>query len=618
MDRVKTTKLILWMLVGLGFAVGVTRFFFGLGATTNLTDAIPWGFWIGFDVMGGVALAAGGFVITAAVYVMRREEFHPIVRPAVLTAFLGYLAVIVGLTFDVGLPWNLWRPILPWNWQFHSALFEVAMCVMFYTTVLAAEFLPVPMESFGKLATIRNFLVKYRLVFVILGIMLSTLHQSSLGSLFLIMPYRVHPLWYSPILPILFFTSAVLLGLMMVSLESHCSSWLYRREPETHIIGKLQGAAKWVAMLYLGIRLVDLIVRGKLVNAFEPSWQTAMFWLELSCMAIIPIVVLFLFDVRDKFKTQWLLGFLGVFGIVLNRINVGGFTHLDRNMPFYIPAWSEIAISAAVVAGFGLIFLFAIDHFNIWEEPVEDPDEDVKRKPIFGVDAVWLGNAAMSARVKNSMAFVLAAAIGFALLSQDDIFAKGSELIPARPARGDVHGVLWIDGNVDSYGVSFKHQFHVDKLGEKSCVRCHHMNLPRDTNSTCSNCHRDMYVPTDAFGHEWHASSEGGKLACFECHTEGQIKSKETAKQCTACHQDLVPQGATIQVKQYLALGYTEAMHQMCIGCHVEKSKELNRPELPRCATCHHENQDYIDDPKLAPRYREPAGKRLIVPVIND
>jgi Ni/Fe-hydrogenase subunit HybB-like protein len=179
MNRVQNTKLILWLITGFAAAVGITRFIFGLGATTNLSDATPWGLWIGFDVMGGVALAAGGFVLTAIVYIMKRDKFHPLVRPAVLTAFLGYLAVIFGLLFDLGLPWNIWHMMIYWNP--HSPLFEVGWCVMLYTTVLLLEFSPVPLESTSRYARVRKFLMKFRFLFVLLGIMLSTLHQSSLG-----------------------------------------------------------------------------------------------------------------------------------------------------------------------------------------------------------------------------------------------------------------------------------------------------------------------------------------------------------------------------------------------------------------------------------------------------
>ena len=167
MSRARKLKFALWTVCGLALAVAVSRFLFGLGATTNLSDANPWGIWIGFDVMSGVALAAGGFIVTATVYVFKLERFHAVVRPAVLTAFLGYLAVAVGLLFDLGLPWNIWHMIVFWNP--HSPLFEVGWCVMLYLTVLALEFFPVPAEEFGALAGIRRFLLRFRMPLVIAG-----------------------------------------------------------------------------------------------------------------------------------------------------------------------------------------------------------------------------------------------------------------------------------------------------------------------------------------------------------------------------------------------------------------------------------------------------------------
>ncbi len=194
MKKIDKTKLILWIILGIAASVAITRFIFGLGATTNLTDNTPWGFWIGFDVMGGVALAAGGFVIAAFNYIFGVKEFHSISRAAILTAFLGYVAEVIGLLFDLGLPWNIWHMLIFWNP--HSPLFEVGWCVMLYLTVLFLEFMPVVFERFPNLSLLNKIhkaLFKVRIPLVILGIMLSTLNQSSLGSLFLAMPYRLHP-----------------------------------------------------------------------------------------------------------------------------------------------------------------------------------------------------------------------------------------------------------------------------------------------------------------------------------------------------------------------------------------------------------------------------------------
>jgi len=252
--RTNAVKTFLWGVLGVLAAVTFGRFNGGLGVTTDLSDAAPWGLWIAFDVMAGVALAAGGFVLAATVYIFRLEKYRPFVRPAILTAFLGYAAVAVGLMYDLGLPWRIWHPVaFP---QHHSVLFEVAMCVMLYLTVLSLEFLPVVLEHrfFDRplFRMLRNVLKKVAIPLVIAGIVLSTLHQSSLGSLFLITPYRVDPLWYSPIIWVLFFVSAIALGLMMVTLESFVSAWLFGHRLRMERLsglgraGRPRGGARWL------------------------------------------------------------------------------------------------------------------------------------------------------------------------------------------------------------------------------------------------------------------------------------------------------------------------------------------------------------------------------------
>ncbi len=575
MDRVRKLKLVLWTIFGLAFAVAVTRFAVGLGATTNLNDGYGWGFWIGFDVMGGVALAAGGFVITAIVYIFRKEEFHGIVKPAVLTAFLGYVAVIVGLLFDLGLPWNIWHMIIFWNP--HSPLFEVGWCVMLYTTVLLLEFSPVPLEPFSAWAKIRAFLIKFRMLFVVLGISLSTLHQSSLGSLFLIMPHRLHPLWYTPILPILFFVSAVMLGFYMVCWESLFTTHMYRREKEASLLGKLLGVARWVMLLYLIIRFGDLAVRGQLGYLTEGGYYTNLFWTEVLVMAIIPFILTLIPRVVKSTAGQWFIASFGVFGVVLNRTDVGGLAHQIGGGVHYAPAWSEYVVSAGVVSLAGLIFMFFVEHFKVWEHRPADPHADPETLPEFdSASQVSLGTPHIAARSTFSLAFIIAMGVGFMLLAGEKVTSKGIDPTPVHAARGD-QDTLWIDGNLDGYGVAFPHKVHeTNNGGPESCVKCHHMNLPLDKQSVCAECHYDMYIAVDAFKHDWHASPDGGNVQCVKCHNEGVPRSADTASlkegvyDCSACHNDLFPAGATIVVEQYDALGYAQAMHTLCIDCHVD------------------------------------------------
>jgi Ni/Fe-hydrogenase subunit HybB-like protein len=632
MERVARLKLILWMLVGLAAAVATARFLFGLGATTHLSDATPWGLWVGFDVMGGVALAAGGFVVTATVYIFKLKRFHSIVRPAVLTAFLGYVAVVVGLLFDLGLPWNIWHMIIFWNP--HSPLFEVGWCVMLYLTVLALEFFPVPAEDFSVLARLRRFLIKLRIPLVILGIMLSTLHQSSLGSLFLTMPYRLHPLWYSPLLPVLFFISAVGLGLLMVIFESHFTAYLYRRKPETNLLGPLGIAARWVLVIYLVLRFGDLAVRGQLHYLASGGWLTGLFWVEIALLALIPLGLLSLPQFKLRSSWQWATSAIGVFGVVLDRIDVGGLADLSRGNRLYLPAWTEIAVSLGIVAAATLVFLFMIEHFKIWEQRPADPDADPQKLPGFSpVSSTWLGTPVIAGRVKYSLAFVLAAAVGFSFLSNPRAASLGTVPTPVHKARGDVgylnaasaqapqqpargeEGVLYLDADLTGYGVTFYHQREIERNGgQKSCVLCHHMNLPRDKNSGCFECHRDMYLPSDSFRHDWHASPSGANLACVQCHAQGKTRSAQNVKPCADCHKDLIPAEATIKIKTYMAPAYVDAMHQLCIGCHAKVAEQENKPEVARCAECHKGHLDFSDAKNLLYRRRALAGHLVVLP----
>jgi Ni/Fe-hydrogenase subunit HybB-like protein len=612
MNRVYRLKFILWLVVGMAAAVAAARFAQGLGAVTNLSDATPWGLWVGFDVMGGVALASGGFIMTAAVYIFRLERLHGVVRPAVLTAFLGYVAVAVGLLFDLGLPWNIWHMIVFWNP--HSPLFEVGWCVMLYLTVLTLEFFPVPAQEFSALARVRRILIKFRLPLVVAGIGLSTLHQSSLGSLFLIMPYRLHPLWYSPILPLLFLISAVGLGMMMVTFESHFTAWLYRRKPETEALAPLGGAARWVLLLYVATRLADLAVRGQLRYLVTLGWHMTLFWLEMSVMAIVPAILFSLPRVRRSAGGQWAATGLGVFGVVMNRIDVGGLAHLSRGNRIYLPAWTEVAISAGVVAGATLAFLFMVERFRVWEQRPADPLADPHKLPEFDrVGMTWLGVPAIAGRTVYSLGFIFAAALGMAFLAPQPAASRGVEPQPVHRARGGA--ILWIDGNLDGFGVAFPHERIVKRLGgDTSCVQCHHMNLPRDRTSGCYECHRDMYLTSDAFRHDWHASPEGGRLACAQCHPS-QPRSATGAKPCTACHKSLTPAGATIPVKHYRAPGYVQSMHVLCINCHVQLAKQEGKPDFARCATCHKERRGLTDAGDTATR--PDAARGILLPAMT-
>jgi len=335
------------------------RLILGLGATTNLNDATPWGLWIGFDVMSGVALAAGGFVIAGSVYLFRREKYRPVLRPAILTAFLGYLLVIFGLVLDIGQPWRIWHPIVMWNPR--SVLLEVAWCVMLYTTVLALEFSPVVLERF-KLHKLLKVVHVITPVLVIAGVILSTLHQSSLGSLFLIMPEKINPLWYTPLLPVFFFISAVGVGLGMVIVESSLSCRAFHRGLEMTILSDLGWAAVWVLAGYIVLRFADITLRGALVNAFRPTFTAFLFWLEIGVGAILPMLLLARRSVRFSASGLFRSALLIIFGVVMYRLNMAIFNFWAYTGHYYVPSLMEVLVTLTLVTGgvvaFGVIARF--------------------------------------------------------------------------------------------------------------------------------------------------------------------------------------------------------------------------------------------------------------------
>jgi len=339
----------------LGIYSTIIRYSRGLGAATNMSDQFPWGFWIGFDCLCGVMLAAGGFCMVGAVYLFNVQGLRSVVRPAVLTAFLGYLLFIVGLLFDLGRPWYIWHQLIYMNT--HSVMFEVGMCVMTYTTVLFFEFLPNVFERFN-LKTPIKWIHKIYPLLIVAGILLSTLHQSSLGSLYLIMPSKLHPFWYSPALPFFFFGSAVAVGLAMTIFESTQSAKALGRHLEISVLVRLGGAllvALWVNAL---LRFEDYFRRGMLRDIVKPSYEAYFLWLELALSFVIPIALLSFKKIRLSPNGLYLASVISLFGFITNRLNVSliGFeTYVGHH---YVPKWTEFSVTLMIVAmGF---FLFAV------------------------------------------------------------------------------------------------------------------------------------------------------------------------------------------------------------------------------------------------------------------
>jgi Ni/Fe-hydrogenase subunit HybB-like protein len=364
----KLPKITVWRaifaaIMASGLYATYLRIFYGLGGSTNLSDKFPWGLWIAFDVMCGVGLAAGGFTLVAMVHIFNVEKYHPILRPAILTAFLGYSLVVVGLLYDLGRPDRLWHPLVMWNP--HSVMFEVAWCVTLYTTVLFLEFLPVVLERFGLHKPL-DWIHKISVPLMILGVLLSTLHQSSLGSLFLIVPEKLYPLWYSPILPLLFYVSAIAVGLAMTIFESWHSSRAFGRALELPLLMSMGRVLAVVLSVYLWIRFLDLSHRHAFALLSQNRIETWLFGLEIVLM-VVPTVLLYQQRIRSSPGRLYACAVMVVFGFIANRLNVGT-TGLEAGSgTHYIPRWSEVAVTLSIVAAGFLIFRLIAQYFPIFE-----------------------------------------------------------------------------------------------------------------------------------------------------------------------------------------------------------------------------------------------------------
>ncbi len=355
----------------LGMILTVMRFTMGLGAVTHLSNDNPWGIWIGFDLMVGVALAAGGYVTSAAVYLLGMKKYHSAVRPAVLTGFLGYSLVVFALTYDVGRPWRLPYPFLVQQGT-TSFLFEVALCVALYLTVLFLEFMPAPLEWLG-LKKVRQLAVRLTLALTVLGVVLSTLHQSSLGALFLIAPSKLHPLWYSPYLPVFFFISSIIAGLSMVIFESTLSHRYFadkmdaahEKEHEGVTLG-FGKAASLVLAGYFSIKVMG--IAGS--NTWNLLTTPYGLWFLVELMGFVALPS-FLYAVgvrnRDIKLIKWTAAWT-VLGIVVNRLNVS-LIAFNWQLPAsqrYFPSWMEIATSVFIVTVGIVVFRFIVTRMPIF------------------------------------------------------------------------------------------------------------------------------------------------------------------------------------------------------------------------------------------------------------
>ena len=362
--KMTPTRKVLMVFAALFVIVALYRFLVSLGAATNLTDMWPWGLWIFIDVKLGVALAAGGFTTCFFVYVMGKK-YRPIARPAVLTAWLGYILVCVGLMFDLGRWYNFWRPIFFWG--IHSVMFELYWCVLMYTIVLTCEFGPVLCAGLGW-NKLRKLLSALTIPFVILGILLSTMHQSSLGSLYILMVDKLNPVWWSILLPIFYFLTAAAVGPAMVTVESYISAKAYGRNFE-HELDILQSVGKFTGVMlfiYFVLKMVDLAYRHQFARVFNGSLESNMFLLEIIAGVIIPVIIYGNPKLRKTTKGIMTAASLTVFGVILNRFDVV-FTGMAKSVGVgYFPTWMEFAVTIGLISIAVLAYCFVVENFEVF------------------------------------------------------------------------------------------------------------------------------------------------------------------------------------------------------------------------------------------------------------
>lgn len=373
---------------GVAFILG--RFIFGLGAVTNLDQQFPWGLWIGIDVAAGVALAAGGFMSAAIGHIMHKEEYETIVRPALLTAMLGYTFVAFGVFIDIGRWYYIWHPLV--NWNSTSALFEVGICVMIYLTVLYIEFLPVVTERFigrvklGALSKPVDKLLRFldrtldktMFIFIIAGVVLSSLHQSSLGTLMVIAGDKMHPLWQTPILPLMFLVSAVAVGFPMIIFESLTASRSLKLAPETSVLTKLGRYVGPLLGVYLMIKLGDMFIRETFVYLAEFNVQSIMFLVEVVIGVVVPMIIFLSSRLIQKRGLLYLASFLVVFGVFINRFNNFIIAYdPPYNTSTYFPSFGEISVTVGAIALIVMIYRFFVLNFPIISLPKGSKDAKI-------------------------------------------------------------------------------------------------------------------------------------------------------------------------------------------------------------------------------------------------
>lgn len=358
--------LFLTAIVILGVFFLAERFFFGLGAVTNMNDGYPWGIWIAYDVVIGTALACGGYSMALLVYVFNKGEYHPLVRPALLASLFGYTLAGVSVIFDIGRYWQAYNIMIPSKMNFHSVLLEVALCIGTYVMVLWVEFAPAVLEKVKAERQIAK-LNKVIFVFIALGVLLPTMHQSSLGTLMLAAGHKLSPLWWSSFLPLLFLISALTIGFAVVVFESTVSALAFNRPLETGMLCKLAGLIPWFLGGYLLVRFQDINAAGLLPLAFSGGLKGNMFLLE-NALLIGGFLLLIYPSNRCSPRMLFVSAMLIMTGGGLYRLNTYLIGYDPGNGFHYFPSVPELLITFAIIAVEIMGYIWFVKRFPVLPE----------------------------------------------------------------------------------------------------------------------------------------------------------------------------------------------------------------------------------------------------------
>lgn len=378
--RMSPVRIVLLAIAGFGLGAIAYRLVYGLGATTNLTDRWPWGLWIWWDVLTGVALAGGGYATALLVNFLGRERWRAVERGAFLTSLLGYLLVCGGLILDLGRWPNVWRAGMFWDGNTHSVMFELIWCVGGYTVVQLVEFGHIFIERV-RAPRLTRVLARIYVPVLVVGVILPVLHQSALGSLFVITRGRLDPLWWSMLLPVFFLLSSFFVGPSTVTVESTLSTRAHGGEAPTSLLREMTRLAGWVMLGYLALRIGDLAWRGALGDVLDISTASLLLLLELAAGVLIPAVVF----LRRRATGRGLVtaSVLTILGVMLNRANVA-FTALAAAAggASYVPSWVEVAVTLGLLSIGVLAYLFVTENFPILPETSVRPVREAPRRRV--------------------------------------------------------------------------------------------------------------------------------------------------------------------------------------------------------------------------------------------